>query len=333
MPSSTSPGCSTASRAFLRRTSLLLQHHAPVDHNIFIRDIELGDAAGDLGPDQLLEFRCIARAAAAGRHKRAHADVDVSGRPSPRPVTVPTTASLLLESLFERRPVVRLRHFEPRQVVVALFVAALDRDRDLLARLHTFRIVPERRTRQHAFDLVADIDEDLFGGNRDNRALNLLCAARRLMRVAALELHEDVCEILQRLGRLFRRSFFGYGRSRRLRNLLGRYRLSAAGAVVNSAAPSPTGISIGPLFVDGVSEVELDSGTLSLLIWSTVPFSHGMAAANRVARTWISPSDGYSGNSATFGSTRCGARCVGPPLSSITLEISPLSSSATVIMW
>src|SRR3569833_2016592 len=46
---------------------------------------------------------------------------------------------------------------------------------------------------------------------------------------------------------------------------------SAAGALVNSAMPPPTGtsvagVSLSPLLVDGSSEVDLDSGTLSLLI-------------------------------------------------------------------
>ena len=41
----------------------------------------------------------------------------------------------------------------------------------------------------------------------------------------------------------------------------------------------------------------------------------------------------YCGNSATLGVTRLGATWVGPPLSSMTLEISPRLSRATVIMW
>ena len=46
--------------------------------------------------------------------------------PLTTPVTVPTTASFCSKACFERGPVARLRHFEARERVVALLVAAGD---------------------------------------------------------------------------------------------------------------------------------------------------------------------------------------------------------------
>ena len=55
---------------------LLFKHDAAIDDDVFIGDVELGDAAGDLLADESFELRSIARAAAAGRHEGANANVD-----------------------------------------------------------------------------------------------------------------------------------------------------------------------------------------------------------------------------------------------------------------
>ena len=119
------------------------------------------------------------------------------------PVTVPTTASFLREGFFKRGPVAGLRYLESRELVVALFVAALDRDEDFVARLHAFGIVRESGARQNAFGLVADVDENLFGGEGDDGALDLLRAGCGLVGVAVLELGQDVGKVFLRFGGLF----------------------------------------------------------------------------------------------------------------------------------
>ena len=59
-----------------RGAGLLFEHDAAIDDYIFIGDIELGDAAGDLGADQLLKLGGVAGSAAAGGHEGADADID-----------------------------------------------------------------------------------------------------------------------------------------------------------------------------------------------------------------------------------------------------------------
>ena len=55
---------------------LLLKNNASIDHHIFIGDVELGDAAGDLSADEGFQLGGVARSAAAGGHEGANADVD-----------------------------------------------------------------------------------------------------------------------------------------------------------------------------------------------------------------------------------------------------------------
>ena len=60
----------------LSAAGLFFEDHAAIDNNVFVGDVELGDAAVDLGADQLFEFSGIAGAAATGGHEGADADVD-----------------------------------------------------------------------------------------------------------------------------------------------------------------------------------------------------------------------------------------------------------------
>jgi len=71
------------------------------------------------------------------------------------------------------------------QNVVALFVASLDADREGVAHLNGSLV--EVGQGQHALGLVADVDKDLIGRNRDDGANQLLLAVFGLVRVAALE--------------------------------------------------------------------------------------------------------------------------------------------------
>ena len=194
--------------AFLLSARLLFENDAAIDDHVFVGDVELGDAAGDFGADQFFELGGIAGAAAAGGHEGAHADVDGEAALD-NGGDGADDGELFCEGCFKRGPVAGLRDFEARELVVALFVAAFDRDGTLFAGLHAFGIVFEGRARQNAFGLVADVEKDLVGGEGDDGALNLLCAGRGLVGVALLELGEDVGEVFLRLGGLFGR---GYGR-------------------------------------------------------------------------------------------------------------------------
>ena len=62
----------------------------------------------------------------------------------------------------------------------------------------------EGRAGQDAFSFVADVEEDLVGGEGDDDALKLALAGLALVRVAALEGGEQVGEGFLRLGRLGR---------------------------------------------------------------------------------------------------------------------------------
>src|SRR5208282_4700182 len=80
----------------------------------------------------------------------------------------------------------------------------------------------ERRQRQDAFGLVADIDHDGVGSNCDHRALAPLSGFRGLARFSSLELGED---ILKRLVRFVSRWEFGIGWVRHSRRLVKGYAL------------------------------------------------------------------------------------------------------------
>ena len=156
---------------------LLFENHAAIDDDVFIGDVELGDAAGDLLADEGFELGGVAGSAAAGGHEGAHADVDAEaalddgGDGS-------GDGNFFGEGALEGRPVARLRDAEARELVVALFVAAGDGDGERVAGLDAFGIVREGRARQNAFDLVADVEEDLIGGERDDRALQAVWLRR-----------------------------------------------------------------------------------------------------------------------------------------------------------
>ena len=195
---------------------LLFEDHAAIDHHIFIGDVQLGDAAGDLGADQLFQLRRVVRAAARGGHEgpdaHIHAEAaldDLGDRAH--------DGGLVGEGGFQGRPVARLGHLEARKLVVVLGVAAGNRDRETVARLDLFGIVLEGRTGQNALGFVADVEKNLIGGERDDGALQLLCARFGPVRVAVLEGAEQVGEGLLGLVGLCN----GRGRLRGLRNGFG----------------------------------------------------------------------------------------------------------------
>ncbi len=187
--------CGTA--VIERPTSLLFENHAAIDNDILIGNVELGNAAGNGLADESFEFGGVARAAAAAGHEGAHADVDAEaafhqfGHGA-------GDGDFLGVCALQAGPVARLRHTEAREIVVALFVAAGDGDRERVAGMNRLSIILEGRARQNAFHLVADVEDHLIGGERNHRALELL--GRGAMRVLAVEGGKRVGEGLGRLG-------------------------------------------------------------------------------------------------------------------------------------
>ena len=176
---------------------LLFEDDAAIDDYVFVGDVELGDAAGDFCADHFFELGGIACAAAAGRHEGADADVDGEAALDDGGDGA-DDGQLFSEGCFEGGPVAGLGHFEEREVVIALFVAAFDGDIYRVAGLDAFGIVPEGGARKDALGFVADVDKDLVGGEGDDGALDLLNAGGRLVGMALLELGEDVGEVFLR---------------------------------------------------------------------------------------------------------------------------------------
>ena len=106
---------------------LLFENDAAIDDDVFIGDVELGDAAGDLLADEGFELGGIARAAAAGGHEGANADVDAEAALDDGGDGA-GDGDLFGEGALEGRPVAGLRDAKARELVVALFVAAGDGD-------------------------------------------------------------------------------------------------------------------------------------------------------------------------------------------------------------
>ena len=163
---------------------LLLENDTAINDDVFIGHVKLGDAAGDLLADEGLELSCVARAAAACGHEGANADVDAEAAFDNRGDGT-GNGDLFGEGALEGRPVSGLRDAVAREFVIALFIAAGDGDWKTVAGLDAFGVVGEDRARQNAFNLVADVEDNLIGSERDDRALKLL--AVDAMGVRALE--------------------------------------------------------------------------------------------------------------------------------------------------
>ena len=130
------------------------------DDNVFVGDIELGDAAGDFCADQLFELGCVLGAAAAGGHEGADADIDAEAALDDFGDSA-YNSSLVGEGGFKGRPVAGLRHLEAGELVVVLFVAAGDRDWEVVAYFDTVCIVVEGGARQNALGFVTNVQEYL----------------------------------------------------------------------------------------------------------------------------------------------------------------------------
>ena len=118
----------------LRRTVFLLGDGAAIHHHVLLRCVQLDDAAANLLSHQLFHLGCVTRPAARTRHERAHSHIDGQatlhdGRHGAG------NDRLVGKRLLQRAPVLGLLHPQPREFVVALFVAPLHRDLKLISRL------------------------------------------------------------------------------------------------------------------------------------------------------------------------------------------------------
>ena len=137
-------------------------HGAAIHHHVFVGHVELDDAAADLLADQLFHGGGVALSAARGGHERAHSHVHAEAALDHGGYRA-QDRGLLGKSLLQCRPVFRQLHLQARKFVITLRVAALDRDRKLIADLYRFSRALERRERQNAFGFVADIEKHRLG--------------------------------------------------------------------------------------------------------------------------------------------------------------------------
>ena len=198
---------------------LLFENDAAINDHILAGDVELGDAAGNLRADQFLHLGFVVGSAAAGGHEGWHANIhreaalaDLGDRAD--------DGGFVGEGGLQGRPVARLGDFEARKHIVVLLVAAGDGNREAVAGVDAFGVVLEGGAGQNALGLVANVEEDLVGRERNDGARELPLAGLGLVRVAVLELVEQVGKGLDWL---FWRGFrLGNGRGRGGGNRRGR---------------------------------------------------------------------------------------------------------------
>ncbi len=177
--------------AFFHAALLFFGDGPPVNHYILFGGIELDNAAADFLPNQLLHLGCVTYAASRGWHKSAHSNVhaetalDYAGDGS-------DYRRFVGEGLLQGRPIRGLRDLLAGEFVVAVQIAALDRNRHLVARLHNFAL--ERGQPNDAFSLETNVKEDRLSRNGYHRAFELLSTVFFLAGMGFLVLRENVFE-------------------------------------------------------------------------------------------------------------------------------------------
>ena len=169
----------------------IFRHNAAVDDNVFIRGIEFDDAAADLLLDQFLHLGCISHAAARGRHKRTHSDIDAQATLH-NPRNRAHNRGFIGEGPFQRGPVGGACSFASRELVIAPDLPTFDCDLEFIARFHCIAIVLKLRKGQNPFGLEPKINKHRVGRNRHDRAFaQSFCGFRR---VALFELRKNRAE-------------------------------------------------------------------------------------------------------------------------------------------
>ena len=82
-------------------------------------------------------------------------------------VTVPRTDDFVGEGFLQRRPIHGALDLEARKFVIAVEIAALDRDQRLVAGLE--RLSLQRGERQNSLRLESDVEKNGVGGHGDDR--------------------------------------------------------------------------------------------------------------------------------------------------------------------
>ena len=178
---------------FLGRALLVFGDDAPVDDQVFLGDIQLGDAAADLLPNQLRHLGGIAHSTARRRHEGTHPDIDAEaafyhvGHGA-------NDGRLLGKRPFQPAPVLRQRHAGARELVIPLGIASLHRDQELVARLYGFASALEPRQGQDTLAFVADIEQHGIVCDRNHCALKLFSPVLSFVRMAALVFGEKVAK-------------------------------------------------------------------------------------------------------------------------------------------
>src|SRR5579859_925275 len=168
-------------------------HNPAIDDHVFIGNVELGDAATNLLPDQLFQIGCLTHPAARSRHEGAHADIDAQPALDGGGDGA-DDGGALVKCLFQLRPVCGPRDLAARQrVIPALGIAALDGHHELVTGLDIFTGA-EGGERQNAFNLVTDIEQNGVGGQLDDGAFQALRGSGVLARVVFLVLRKNVLE-------------------------------------------------------------------------------------------------------------------------------------------
>ncbi len=123
-------------------------------------------------------------------------------------MTVPTIVDFSAKARSNARPVLGTRNVKAGELVVALGIATLHADRKPVAQLGFFGAGLQRRQRQSALGLIADVEQHRILGDGDHGAFQLPRAAFVAPQVTALMLPQQFAErlsgfvVLGRMGRI-----------------------------------------------------------------------------------------------------------------------------------
>src|ERR1035437_8460657 len=158
----------------LARIDLVLHRQLARYHYVAAAPVELDDLDRDVLPDERIQVVHRARVGLRTGHERLDADID--GEPAFDAAQHPAgDHQLIVRSPFEIVPDAQARGLGVREQHVAFHMfAAVDHDVDHIAALHRhfagwgLKLVDG----DDAFGLVSEIDDDVFGGNAEDRALD-----------------------------------------------------------------------------------------------------------------------------------------------------------------
>ena len=135
----------------------LLRHNATIHHNVLFGGVEFYNTAANLLLDQLLHLRRVTHAASRSRHERAYSHVNV--QPTFHDSYHDTDdRGPVVKGLLQCRPVGWASCLAASQLVIALRIAALDRNLQLVPGIRRLTIAGKLRSRQDAFCLEPNVE-------------------------------------------------------------------------------------------------------------------------------------------------------------------------------